>query len=145
MSKKKKFKNTWANQTELGKRFGLSAIAVGKILIEHGLKNSGTKEASKKALTEGYARSTPLKNGTHHYMWNIARIQAILMEEHTPLSQIDYWVKEVKSIFKEAERLAENGEDKLASIAWDFAYEEVPQEIRKEVKQKVEEDDRYKA
>lgn len=53
MAKKKRFGDLWKNQTELGKKFGLSAIAVGKILTERGLKDG--KAATKKALDEGYA------------------------------------------------------------------------------------------
>lgn len=33
----KKFNQVWANQTNLGKKFGLSAVDVGKILIEYEL------------------------------------------------------------------------------------------------------------
>jgi hypothetical protein len=49
MSKEKKFNQIWSNQTNLGKRFGLSAIAVGKILVKEGLKDQKTKSATEKA------------------------------------------------------------------------------------------------
>ena len=68
MSKEKKFDQIWSNQTDLGKRFGLSAIAVGKLLVEEGLKDQKTKSATKKAQNEGYAKSTPLKDGTPYFM-----------------------------------------------------------------------------
>ena len=68
MSKEKKFDQIWSNQTDLGKRFGLSAIAVGKLLVEEGLKDQKTKLATEKALNEGYAKSTPLKDGTPYFM-----------------------------------------------------------------------------
>ena len=73
MSKEKKFNQIWSNQTDLGKRFGLSAIAVGKLLVEEGLKDQKTKLATEKALNEGYAKSTPLKDGTPYFMWNIEK------------------------------------------------------------------------
>jgi len=73
MSKEKKFNQIWSNQTNLGKKFGLSAIAVGKILVKEGLKDQKTKSATEKALNEGYAKSTPLKDGTPYFMWNIEK------------------------------------------------------------------------
>lgn len=129
----------WSNQTELGKRFGISAIEVGKILIEHNLKDPKTKQATSKALSEGYANATPLKDGTHHYLWNIQKIQSILSEKYHRLSPVDYWVNEIKRIFQEADRLSEEGQDKLACLTYDLAYDEVPKDIRKEVQKKVEE------
>ena len=139
LGKKKKFRNTWNNQTELGKHFGISAVKVGKILTEHGLKDSKTKQATQKALDEGYAKSTPLKDGTPHYLWNIDKIRAILAEKHEPLNQVDYWVNEIKRLFREANRLVDEGQDKMANLIYDLAYEEIPKKIRKEVKRKVEE------
>lgn len=135
---KKKFREEWGNQTQLGKNFGISAIKVGKILAEHNLRDSTSKVATKKALDEGYAKFTPLKDGTPHYMWNIKKIQALLSQKYEPLDQVDYWVNEVKKILQEADHLFEKGEDKYACILCDFAYDEVPKSIRLEVKQKIE-------
>ena len=135
---KKKFNDIWSNQTNLGKRFGISAIQVGEILIKHGLKSAKTKEATKKALDSGYAKSTPLKDGTPYYMWNIQMIQSLLKESYEMLSEVGYWVNEVKTIFQEADRLTEEGQDKLACFIADSAYDEVPKKIRKEVKKIVE-------
>ena len=86
--KKKKFSQIWSNQTDLGKKFGLSAIAVGKILIEHGLKDLQTKYATEKALTSGYAKSTPLKKGTPYFMWNYQMVKSLIQQEHDPLSEV---------------------------------------------------------
>jgi len=47
MPKKKKFTQIWSNQTDLGKKFGISAVAVGKILIQHELKDPQTKQANR--------------------------------------------------------------------------------------------------
>ena len=57
----KKFKQIWTNQTKLGEGFGLSAIRIGRILVEHGLKDPKSNQATSKAIQEGYAKSTPLK------------------------------------------------------------------------------------
>lgn len=51
----------WSNQTDLGKKFGISAIAVGKILVEAELKDPITKRATKKALSENMLNLHHLK------------------------------------------------------------------------------------
>lgn len=136
-----KFKNTWVNQTELGKSFGLSAVAVGKILAEAGLRDAGSKKATGKALEEGFATATPLKDGTPFFLWNKHKVKEVIAKDHKPLSKVDYWVNEVRKTFKEAGRLAEEGNDKIAYMMADFAYDEVPKDVLKEVKAKVGEDD----
>lgn len=133
----KKFNQVWVNQTELGKKFGLSAIAIGKILVEHELK-AKNGQATQKAIEGGYAKSTPLKNGTPFFMWHLQRTKDLVSKKHVLLSKVDYWVNEVKKILSEAERLFEEGQDKLACMITDHVYEEVPQKIRVEVKAKIE-------
>jgi hypothetical protein len=44
----KKFNQVWINQTDLGKKFGLSAVNIGKILIEHQLKDPKSGGATQK-------------------------------------------------------------------------------------------------
>ena len=126
MSKKKKFRDVWGSQTDIGKRFGISAIKVGKILVQHDLKDQETKHATPKALNEGYAKSTPLKNGTPHYMWNLQKVSKILRKQYTPLSQVEYWINEVKVALYKANQSLEIAEDKLAYLMYDAIYEEVP-------------------
>jgi hypothetical protein len=63
-----KFTDLWANQTNLGKQFGLSAIAMGKKLKELGLQGEVGKPTVQ-ALVEGYCTSTPLKDATPFFMW----------------------------------------------------------------------------
>lgn len=67
---KNKFKATWKNQKEIGLIYGKSAIAVGKALVELGLKDSSTKNPTTTALSEEIAKSTPLKDGTPFYLWH---------------------------------------------------------------------------
>lgn len=141
MSKKnkpKKFSQVWSNQTELGKKFGISAIAVGKLLIEAGLKDPATKLASQKALDEEYAKSTPLKDGTPYFMWNIDKVRGLIAKEHQPLSKVDYWVKEVQKMLKQAEKMCNEGNDKLGFMLADSVYDDVPKDIKQEVRAKVE-------
>jgi len=134
----KKFSQVWVNQTELGKKFGLSAVAIGKILIEHELKDSKNGQATQKAIEGGYAKSTPLKNGTPFFMWHLQKTKDLVSKKHVLLSEVDYWANEVKKNLSDAERLFEEGQDKLACMIADHAYEEVPQKIRVEVRAKIE-------
>ncbi len=134
----KKFSQVWVNQTELGKKFGLSAIDVGKILIEQELKDPKSGRATPKAIEGGYAKSTPLKNGTPFFMWHLHKTKDLIGKKHMVLSEVDYWVNEVKKSLLEASRLFEEGQDKLAYLIADHVYEEVPQKVRAEVKTRVE-------
>lgn len=74
MGKRSTFANTWVNQTNLSKHFGMSAIAVGKELAELGLKGAD-KQPTARALSEGFCRSTSLKDGTPFFMWTRRRWQ----------------------------------------------------------------------
>ena len=79
MSKKKrqKFTDVWANQTTLGKQFGLSAPAMGKKLKELGLR-SEDGHPTERALAEGYCTSTPLKDGTSFFMWDRRQVEELM-------------------------------------------------------------------
>jgi hypothetical protein len=79
---KKKFRDRWCNQGDLGAKFGMTAIEVGRILIAHGLKDEKTKEATKEALSNGYARFTPLKDGTPFFMWDKEKVTRLLLKEN---------------------------------------------------------------
>ena len=134
----KKFSQVWVNQTELGKKFGLSAMDIGKILIEQELKDPKSGRATQKAIESGYAKSTPLKNGTPFFMWHLQRTKDLISKKHVLLSEVDYWVNEVKKSLLEASCLLKEGQDKMAYLIADHVYEEVPQKVRAEVKTKVE-------
>ena len=134
----KKFNQIWINQTGLGKKFGLSAVQVGQILIEHELKDPKSGQATQKAVEGGYAKSTTLKNGVLFFMWNLHKTKDLISKKHTLLSEVDYWVNEVKKSLLEADRLLKEGQDKLAYLIADHIYEEVPQKIRTEVRMKIE-------
>lgn len=130
-------KVNWSNQTNLGKAFGVSAIEVGKILKNNGLKDG--KTATKKAIQEGYAKATPLKDGTPFFMWNTKKVQSLLTKDHEPLSQVDYHLNEVKNIYKESGKLIEDGQDKIGFMWRDSAFDGVPGHIKNEVKIKFAE------
>ena len=137
--KRKKFKDKWKNQTELGKLFGISSIKIGKILIKEGLKDQKTKKATEKALNEEYAISTPLKDGTLFYLWNLKKCKKLISTEYKPINKIDYYFNEVKKIIKEANKLIDEGSDKLGYMMWECAYDDIPKSIKEQVKNKVEE------
>ena len=77
---RQKFAGVWANQTTLGKQFGLSAIAMGKKLKELGLRGEDGNPTTQ-ALGQGYCTPTPLKDGTPFYMWNRQQVEE-LMQAH---------------------------------------------------------------
>ena len=72
-----KFTDVWVNQTNLGKQFGLSAIAIGKKLKELGLRAEDGKP-TEQALADGYCKSTPLKDGTPFFMWNRQKVEEVM-------------------------------------------------------------------
>ena len=68
----------WISRTELGREFDLSAVAVGKHLVELGLKDG--RDASEVALSEGFAVSALLANGTPNYRWRKQRCVQVLVD-----------------------------------------------------------------
>jgi hypothetical protein len=81
------FSSRWASQTELGKAHGLSGVEVGKILIGAGLKDSKDKHPTEKALVEGWATATPLRDGTPHFMWSRERVRPLLRSVYPEISK----------------------------------------------------------
>lgn len=122
--KQKKFQANWASATDIGRLFGLSAIAVNKALEAKGLRDGTAKAPTAQALASGWAVATPLKDGTSHYMWSRSKVKALLAEAHQPLSDVEValedFVKAVVRLQKEAE---DTGIDKLL---WAFVEMEAP-------------------
>jgi hypothetical protein len=79
MAKKRrqKFSDLWSNLTNLGKQYGFSAIKMGKTLKDLGLRDE-KGSPTEKALSEGLAKSTPLKDGTPFYMWHKGKVSALM-------------------------------------------------------------------
>jgi hypothetical protein len=77
---RQKFADVWANQTNLGKQFGLSAIAMGKKLKELGLRSEDGNPTAQ-AICQGYCTSTPLKDGTPFFMWNRQQVEELMQEQ----------------------------------------------------------------
>lgn len=73
-----KFTETWASQTEIGKRFGLNPVEMGIKLTQLGLREPDTRHPTLKALSEGYCRPTPLRDGTPFYMWHKGKVAHLI-------------------------------------------------------------------
>jgi hypothetical protein len=82
------FRNIWASQTEIGRKFGVSAVVLGRILLKHGLRDDEHRPTPL-AGDKGFAVFTPLKDGTPHWMWSRERIFDLLQSDgwrlRTPL------------------------------------------------------------
>lgn len=74
---RQKFSDVWANQTSLGKQFGLSAMAMGKKLKELGLRGEDGNPTTL-ALGNGYCIPTPLKDGTPFFLWNRQQVGELM-------------------------------------------------------------------
>ncbi len=126
MSKKHapRFRDLWVNQTELGKHFGMSAIAVGRKLVELGLR-AADKEPTDKAKAEGYCRFTPMKDGTPFYLWNKEKVAALMRDAGmTQLTKKEAEAFETaKSLIATAREAEATGIDKL----WYFLVGEIPE------------------
>jgi len=138
MGRKNKFAQHWGSQTDIGKKFGLSGIAVGKVLIEHGLKDQQSKEATQEALDGGFAKSTPLSDGTPFFMWSREKVGDLLRRSHHPLSYVDRWVHDVRRGIARAKRLEKQEGCTAAEWYLDHLVDEIPEKIRDEVLRRVE-------
>jgi hypothetical protein len=122
MGKTNKFTNTWKSATDLGKQFGLSAIAVNKILAEHNLRDPFSKSPTEVALNQEYAIATPLKDGTMHYMWNIKKVIDIISKNNKQISPSEIALEEfTKTILRLEKESEETGFDKF--LYWFFEAE----------------------
>lgn len=81
-------KPRWHNQTDLSRRLGLSPVNIDKRLIEAGLKDPLTGQATKKAIDEDYARIVYKRtrgrradwhgNIAAYYIWNVDKVLLLL-------------------------------------------------------------------
>lgn len=133
-----RFRDTWSNQTDLGRKFGLSAIEIGKLLVEHGLKDPISKMPTPKAFSDGFTRSTPLKDGTSFFMWDVKKVEPILSQTHEKLSRIDRYAIDACKLMKDIDAMFARGEDKMACLTQDCLFTDVPSGMREEVKKRAE-------
>jgi hypothetical protein len=129
-----KFTDIWATQTNLGHYFQMSARALGQKLVELGLRQYDEIKReyvpTEKAITEGYCKSTPLKDGTPFYMWHKEKVEALLTATtgKKPLSKADAENRELALEIIKLERASESSNssdsergtnEKLAILTWD--------------------------
>jgi len=123
--KKEKFRDVWVNQSTLGKAFNLSAVAIGKKLKELELRQTDGTPTTK-ALSEGYCRATPLKDGTPFFLWHKEKVKHLLQASGLQsLSEQELRCKELAGRLIEAERLSNQGQDKVAYMMQDSVYDEM--------------------
>ena len=70
---------TWATQTQIGKKLGLSAIEVGHALVRAGLRNG--KVPSDRALQEDLVQPRKTKSGAMFYAWRADAVLPLLAGE----------------------------------------------------------------
>jgi hypothetical protein len=134
MSKKRskqKWNQAWVNQTELGREFGMSAIALGKELTKLNLKDG--RGATEKAISEEYAVAAPLADGRLNFRWHKARcVDALRGAGLQRLSGGEVRAAteraEAMSIAREIDRLQEEG-DKMADLYFDVLDPEMAQMV----------------
>ena len=102
----------------------MSAIAMGKKLIELGLRTPG-KAPTELAIDGDYCRLTPMKDGTPFYLWEKNKVGALLRSAGVQqLSHAEVEARETAQSLIQAHAQAEaTGIDKL----WYFAVDEVGQ------------------
>lgn len=115
MSKSKnKFKNTWKNQKELGLIYGKSAIAIGKALIDLGLRNPDTKTPTEIAIKEGFAIIANLKDGTPFCLWHkqltCQKLDTVWQRQSNNDRQCQQWAIDYAAAINAALRADEAGE-----------------------------------
>jgi hypothetical protein len=136
MSKNNNFKNIWKNQKEIGLIYGKSAIAVGKALVELGLRDDKNKAPTEAALEQEIAKSTPLKDGTPFFLWNKDKVCEHLDNLWNRQSPLDRDIQRLSSDYISGIRAAlkadGNGEH---HVIVDGLYDEA-MEVAKKIKKK---------
>lgn len=119
--------NTCVTQSQLGEWFGISPIAVGKVLIAHGLKQGAG--ATEVALLGGFAKEACTRTGVTFFVWDACKVCTILDDAiggTRPTPFIDDLVAQVGEAIAEAEGHRAKGDDFLADMILENACEGVP-------------------
>ncbi len=141
------FQREWGNQTDIGRHFGMTAVALGRFLIAQGLRDPVTKQATSHALDDGYAKATPLKDGTPFFLWNRQKLGGMLKGAGVRMaSPVEYHTKRVYAEMSQLLRSRDDddGSDKMARYAWEMwpdvmrdAVGDAPKDIRDTVSKAV--------
>lgn len=118
--KKNKFTEQWVNLTNLGKEFGLSSVAIGKKLKELNLRKENG-EPTEMAITNGFCRFTPLRDGTPFFMWNKQKI--IYLMQQSGYIQLDHNEKKAQELADEWIKINKLYQDVTSSIEEKLLFE----------------------
>ncbi len=129
---RQKFTDVWANQTNLGNQFGLTAIAMGKKLKELRLRGEDGNP-TEQALSEGYCTSTPLMDGTPFFMWNRQKIEELMRAHgHQRLDPQEVKARELADSWV---RVHKQWQEAIYGVEEELLIEEA-QDIKKEARRR---------
>jgi hypothetical protein len=129
---RQKFTDVWANQTNLGKQFGLSPIAMGRKLKELGLRGEDGNPTTL-ALGNGYCTPTPLKDGTPFFMWNRQLVEE-LMRAHG-YQRLDPQEVEARELAESWVEVHKQWQEAIYGVEEELLIEEA-QDIKKEARRR---------
>ena len=132
-----KFKDIWKTQKQIGEIYGKSAIAVGKALIQIGLRDEQLKAPTSQALATGIAKSNRMKDGTVFYLWHIEKTCDRLntIDGWQAQSSVDRQLQELSheytSYVKSALAADKNGEHQAIVDGYYDAAKSIAKKIKK--------------
>ena len=126
--KKPKFEKIWGNLTDIGVGFGMSAVKLGAILKEIGLRNHADGKPTEEALTRAIARATPLRSGHEHYMWHRQSVSDLLQKygyskKVDTKDPVHSTASEIHKIIEQSRRAEKNSQDKEAIFGYEIAID----------------------
>ena len=126
MSKSKnKFKQTWGTQTEIGRNFGFSAIKVGKLLKEWGLRDENGNP-TEKSQNENFCRKVEKKDGTLFYLWHKSKINQMLSNSgHLRKSQLAVEVTQYVNLIKKLNKEYDEKGLKITYLEYQLVVNEI--------------------
>lgn len=130
--KKQNFRKTWKTITELSKIFGISNVKFGKVLKEYKLRQE-SGEPTIFAIDNEYCYKVEPKDKPFYWLWNI-KVKDYLIKEGFKQNETAISIKElnysnkikelVKQFFK-ADKMIEEGNDKLGFMCMDEIHGEI--------------------
>jgi hypothetical protein len=129
---RQKFTDIWANQTNLGKQFGLSPIAMGKKLKELKLRGEDGNPTAQ-ALCQGYCTPTLLKDGTPFFLWNRQQVEE-LMQAHG-YQRLDPQEAKARELAESWVQVHEQWQEAIYGVEEELLMEEA-RDIKKEARRR---------
>lgn len=126
---KKKWATVWVNQGQLGREFGLSAVAIGRKLEEVGLRQD--RQPTQAAIDGGLSHAAPLASGIPNFRWHKRKTIAVLaaagLTRRTPeevrVADLDAEAREIAREILRLESSSGPMDGKLAGLMWDVTPE----------------------